>query len=132
MTHEHSLYEAIGGRDAVRAAVDLFYRRVLGDPSLASFFERSPIQRLKAHQAAFLVQALGGPVAYSGRSIHEAHAGRGIGDQEFDRVALHLTETLAELRVPLHLIDQVIGRVAALRPQIVERPATAMGDAAAA
>lgn len=127
-----SLYEAIGGRDAVRAAVDRFYRRVLADPSLAPFFERIPIERLKGHQAAFLIQALGGPASYKGRSMHEAHAGRGIQGGHFDRVALHLTETLAELGVPLHLIDQVICRVAALRPDVVERTDAITADAAAA
>ena len=35
---EISLYEAIGGRPAVVAAVDVFYRRLLADPELAPFF----------------------------------------------------------------------------------------------
>ena len=35
---EISLYEAIGGRPALVAAVDLFYRRILADPELSPFF----------------------------------------------------------------------------------------------
>jgi hemoglobin len=33
-----SLHEAIGGRAALRAAVEVFYRRLLADPELAGFF----------------------------------------------------------------------------------------------
>jgi len=115
-----TLYEDIGGQPAVMAAVDLFYQRVLADSTLTPFFEHIPMQRLKGHQAAFLTQALNGPETYKGRSMREAHAGRGITDADFDRVAMHLVETLAELGVPATMIDQIVGRVGPLRPEIVE------------
>jgi len=38
MTSE-SLYEKIGGQAAVDAAVDIFYRKVLTDDSIADFFD---------------------------------------------------------------------------------------------
>ena len=118
--HEPSIYEQIGGHDAVVAAVDEFYARVLADPSLARYFEGIPLQRLKGHQAAFLTQALRGPERYAGRSMREAHAGRGITDTAFDRVAQHLMDTLAHLGVGESLIQQIIAKVAPLRPEIVE------------
>ena len=34
-----TLYERIGGEAALDAAVDLFYRKVLGDPGLSDFFD---------------------------------------------------------------------------------------------
>jgi len=34
-----SLYERIGGEDAVNAAVDVFYRKVLADDRINKFFE---------------------------------------------------------------------------------------------
>ena len=39
-----SLFDEIGGEAAVNAAVDLFYRKVLRDPRISSFFdgERCP------------------------------------------------------------------------------------------
>ena len=68
-----TLYERIGGEPATRAAVDRFYVRVLADPLLAPFFEKTDIGRLKSHQFAFLSQAMGGPRQYSGASMRQAH-----------------------------------------------------------
>ena len=49
-----SIYDSIGGAPAVRAAVDDFYERVLGDPRLAPFFTGTDMNRLKSHQRAFI------------------------------------------------------------------------------
>lgn len=57
--NEISLYERIGRAPAITAAVDRFYDRVLADPELKNFFNGVSRSRLKAHQFAFLSQALG-------------------------------------------------------------------------
>jgi hemoglobin len=122
MNNAHmTLYEAIGGQPAIMAAVDLFYHRVMGDLTLAPYFESASMQRLKGHQSTFLAQALLGPARYKGRSMREAHAGLGITDEAFNAVAGHLQQTLASLNVPAELIGEVIAGIAPLRDQIVER-----------
>lgn len=120
---EVSLYERIGGEAAVNVAVDRFYERVLADPELKDFFSGVSMSRLKAHQFAFLSQALGGPKQYGGASMRDAHSRLAIEQRHFDGVAVHLVETLRELGVP----DDIIGAIgAALTPpseQIVNTPA---------
>jgi truncated hemoglobin YjbI len=49
-----SIYDQIGGAAAVSAAVDDFYVRVLGDDSLAPYFEGTDVSKLKGHQRAFI------------------------------------------------------------------------------
>jgi hemoglobin len=61
-----SVYDEIGGGDAVTAAVDQFYVRVLGDPELAPYFEHTDMRKQKSHMRAFLAAALGGPQLYAG------------------------------------------------------------------
>ena len=39
MTDENSLYVLIGGEAALAAAVNIFYRKVLADDRVSSFFE---------------------------------------------------------------------------------------------
>ncbi len=119
MTHT-TLYEHIGGQPALQAAVDAFYQRVLADPSLAPYFAQTDLTQLKAHQRAFFTVALSGPGQYTGRAMQTAHAGRGITDAAFDRVAQHLADTLTALGVPAELTDQVLARIAPLRADIVE------------
>jgi len=69
-----TLYEQIGDEPAVSAAVDRFYDRVLADPESKGFFKGTSISRLKAHQFAFLSQALNGPKQYSGASMRDVTA----------------------------------------------------------
>jgi|SoiMethySBSTD1v2_1073268.scaffolds.fasta_scaffold4390079_1 hemoglobin len=118
-----TLFDAIGGDPAIAAAVEAFYRRVLADPALAPFFADTNVDRLQAHQRAFLTLALRGSGTYNGRTMRAAHADRGITDADFDRVAMHLGATLAALDVPAELIEQIIGGIAPLRPDIVDATA---------
>jgi hemoglobin len=114
-----TLFDQLGGETAMRAAVERFYERVLGDSLLAPFFENIPMERLKAHQFAFLSQALGGPRQYTGASMFRAHARLSIEQRHFDAVAAHLVGTLRELGVRESLIAEVVGAVAPLATQVV-------------
>jgi hemoglobin len=114
-----SIYDRIGGAGAVRAAVDDFYARVLADPRLAPFFSGTDMNRLKAHQRAFIAAAIGGPEVFSGRDMAAAHAGLGIADADFDAVVGHLAGTLSGLGVPADITGQIGSALAPLRPDIV-------------
>jgi hemoglobin len=114
-----SIYQAIGGRAAVTAAVDGFYERLLADPVLSGFFPGGVAPRHRAYLITVLGEALGGPERYRGPDLAKAHGGLGITDADFDRTAGHLAATLGSLGVPGHLADQIIGIVAGLRPAVV-------------
>jgi hemoglobin len=113
------VYEAIGGRVAVAAAVAGFFNRVLSDPELASFFPGGVGARHRGYVVTILGEALGGPERYRGPDIAGAHRGLRISDVHFDRAADHLGATLDELEVPRHLADRVISVVAGLRQAVV-------------
>jgi len=114
-----TLFERIGGIPAIKATVDLFYEKVLADPDLKPFFAKTNLAWLKARQNAFFIQALGGPALYKGKDMKAAHEKLSIAQADFDRVAGHLVASLAELKVPKSLIDEVVGAVAPLAEQIV-------------
>lgn len=116
---EISLYDAIGGRPALVAAVDKFFARLLDDPVLGPFFPGGVDVRHRCFVVTFLGQALGGPERYHGPDLGQAHGHLGITDALFDLTAAHLDATLDELGLPRRLIDRVIGIVAGLRPTIV-------------
>jgi hemoglobin len=117
-----SIYDSIGGADAVRAAVDDFYARVLADPKLAPFFTSTDLDRLKAHQRSFIAAAIGGPEIFSGRDMASAHAALGISDADFDAVVSHLVDTLTGLGVPEETIGQIGSALTPLRADIVTAP----------
>jgi hemoglobin len=123
-----SIYDAIGGAQAVQAAVEQFYTRVLNDPRLAGFFTDVDIQRLKTHQRAFIAAALGGPQLFAGRDMATAHAGLGITDADFDAVVAHLAGTLTDLGVPADQVTEIGAALAPLRGQIVTATESVVGS----
>lgn len=102
-------YELVGGGPAVSAVVTRFYDLVLTDPELAPFFTEVDMAALKRHQVLLVSQVMGGPANYDGRELKTAHAGLGIGPDDFAAVVAHLVTALKEASVP----DDIIGRVGA-------------------
>ncbi|MDI9356657.1 MAG: group 1 truncated hemoglobin [Chitinophagaceae bacterium] len=108
MQEETSLFEKIGGMDAVNAAVDIFYKKILADESINHFFINTDMKTQAGKQKAFLAYAFGAPTAYTGKSMRNAHAYMHLTEAHFNAVAGHLVATLKELRVPQNLIDEVV------------------------
>ena len=114
-----TLFEQIGGQNAVDAAVDIFYRKVLSDPSISHFFDDVDMDKQIAKQRVFLSFALGGIVQYSGKDMREAHKHLDITEDHFNSVAQHLNETLLELNVSDDLITQVMTVVASTHDDVL-------------
>ena len=127
-----SLYDKLGGEATIKAVVDEFYKRVLGNPQLKPVFEGTDMGGLKRHQALFISQALGGPKQYDGRDMKAAHAGLGITDEQFDAVATHLVATLNHFKVDQADIDTIVGVVAPLKDQVVSSQGAAQAAEAPA
>ncbi|OIQ18870.1 MAG: group 1 truncated hemoglobin [Bacteriovorax sp. MedPE-SWde] len=105
-----TLFEQIGGRDAVNAAVDIFYNKVLADDRIKHFFEGIEMKNQRRKQILFLTMAFGGPNNYDGVDMRKGHAHlveKGLNDSHFDAVVENLGATLTELGVPAELIGQV-------------------------
>ena len=99
MVRTQTLYEKIGGKQALLAVVDQFYARILGDEMLKPLFLNTDMRKQRSHQVAFLAYVLGGPSEYQGKAMRPAHVGRGITDQHFGLVAGYLQATLEWAKV---------------------------------
>lgn len=113
-------YERLGGAPAIREAVDRFYTLVLADAELAPYFTGSDVAQVKRHQVLLLSQVLGGPAAYDGRDLGEAHRGLGVTDAHYDKVVGHLVSVLVELGAEDDSIAAAGAVVAGVKPDIVE------------
>lgn len=112
-------YERIGGGPAVRGVVDRFYELVLGDETLAPFFEGVDMPALRRHQTLFVSQVLGGPADYDGRALNVAHQPLGITDAAFDSVVGHLVAAMQEAGVPEDVLGRAGAAVQGTRPDVV-------------
>ena len=105
-----SLYDQLGGKAAVDAAVDIFYRKVLSDERVCGFFEHTDMDAQAAKQKAFLTMAFGGPNHYTGLDMRRGHAhlvARDLNDSHVDAIIELLGETLKELGVADNLIARL-------------------------
>ncbi|KUI07142.1 hemin receptor [Mycolicibacterium acapulense] len=113
-----SIYEQIGGHEALEGVVEDFYRRVLADDQLSGFFTGTNMARLKGRQVEFFAAALGGPEAYTGAPMRQVHQGRGITVHHFNLVAGHLAASLAAAGVPAETASQILEAIAPLSDEI--------------
>jgi hemoglobin len=123
-TDVETLFERLGGKAAVHAAVELFYTKVLADPRTAPWFGGVDMERQKAKQKGFLTMAFGGPTRYTGVGLRSGHAdlvARGLGDAEVDAVLELLRATLSELGVPSAAQDEVITIANSVRNEVLGR-----------
>ena len=111
-----TLYEKLGGKDAVDIAVDKFYGYVLNDERIKHFFDKVDMEKQRGHQKAFLTYAFGGASHYDGKMMREAHKHlveeMGLKVEHFDAVVENLVKTLKELGISDELIQEV-GAIAA-------------------
>jgi hemoglobin len=119
---EDSIYQQIGGKAAIDAAVEIFYKKVLADDRVKHFFEDVSMEKQKRKQKAFLSMAFGAPVPYTGKDLRKAHADLDLNDTHFNAIAEHLQATLVELKVPKEMIDRIMTVVGTTRDDVLNRP----------
>lgn len=117
-----SLYEKLGGSAAVDAAVDIFYRKVLLDDRINSFFEGIDMDKQAAKQKAFLTMVFGGPNNYTGKDMREGHKHlKGLNDSHVDAVIENLGATLKELGVSDEDIAEIAAIAESVRDDVLNR-----------
>ena len=115
-----TLYERLGGKDAVVAVVDEFVARCAADGRINGKFARTDVPRLKAMLVEQVSAATGGPVTYTGRSMRETHDGMSVTAGEFDALVADLVATLKQFNVPQAEQQELLGILGPLRGDIVE------------
>ena len=91
---DKSLYERLGGKEAITAVVDDFVGRVAADKRINGFFAKANVPRLKMMLVDQICEATGGPCKYTGRDMKSTHQGMGITNADFDALVGDLVASL--------------------------------------
>jgi hemoglobin len=91
---ERSLYDRLGGKDAITVVIDDFVANVAADKRINARFAKTNIPHLKQMLVDQVCQATGGPCTYAGKSMKEAHKGMKITEAEFNALVEDLTQSL--------------------------------------
>ena len=116
------LYNLIGGKQAIWAATESFYKKILADDRLRHFFKRTDMAHLLSRQSMFLSMLLGGRVAYTGKDIHDAHAwarSHGLSDANFDTFLNRFRTALEEVGVKAEKAEKIIELLEAKRNAVL-------------
>jgi hemoglobin len=119
-----SLYDRLGGYNAVAAVVDDFIGRLVADKRFTKFFvghSEDSLKKIRQHIVDQFCAAAGGPCLYTGRDMKTSHKGLGITGDDWDAAARHLVESLDKFNVPKAEKDDLLAFVTSLRKDIVEK-----------
>jgi hemoglobin len=119
-----SLYDRLGGYNAVAAVVDDFIGRLVADKRFTRFFvghSEDSLRKIRQHIVDQFCAAAGGPCLYTGRDMKTSHKGLGITRDDWDAAAKHLVESLDKFNVPKAEKDELMAFVGTQRKDIVEK-----------
>lgn len=126
---QKSLYDRLGGEAAIKAVVGDFAGRVLADARVNKKFAKSDAPRLVKNLTDFVCVATGGPCKYTGQDMKTAHKKMAVTTGEFNALAEDLVATLNKFNVPQKERDELMGAIAPLAKDIVEKKNNTTGTA---
>ncbi|EAR82986.2 protozoan/cyanobacterial globin family protein (macronuclear) [Tetrahymena thermophila SB210] len=127
-SNKKTIFEKIGGEEAIEAAVKIFYKKMLADPKVSQFFKDIDMTKQHSQQVSFLSFALGGPKKYVGKSMRDAHQYLRLTNAEFDITVGHLVSTLKDLNIDEAVITEIGKMIEPLRKDVVFTQSTSIYD----
>jgi hemoglobin len=120
---EKSLYERLGGYDAIFAVTNDLLDRMEKDPQLGRFWQHrgeDGVKRERQLIVDFLCASSGGPLYYKGRDMKLSHKGMRISESDWTIFLNHADATLKAFNVPQAEYDEVVAFVHSTKADIVE------------
>ena len=118
---DKSLYDRLGGKEAITAVVDDFVGRVAADKRINGFFVKANVPRLKMMLVDQICEATGGPCKYTGRDMKSAHKGMDITNADFDALVGDLVASLDKFKVGDREKQELLAALGPMRKDIVEK-----------
>ena len=120
---QKSLYERLGGYDAITAVVNDLLPRLQADSLLGRFWQHrgeDGVKREKQLLIDFLCACAGGPLYYTGRDMKTSHKGMKISERDWAAFLGHLNATLDAFQVPQAEREEAVAFIQSTKPDIVE------------
>ena len=116
-----TLYQRLGGVEAIRAVVNDFDARITADARINAFFRGLDDEDFRAKLTDQICQATGGPCHYAGKSMREAHAQLNVTNADFDALVEDLKASLDHFGVGAREQSELLGALGGMRKEIVTR-----------
>src|SRR5262249_41300111 len=120
VAQKKSLYDRLGGKDAIKAVVDEFVTITAGDARINKKFAKTNIDRLKFELNEQICAVTGGPCKYTGLDMKTAHKNMGVTEGEFSALVENLVKALDKFNVGATEKGELLKILGGTKPQIVE------------
>ncbi|HET7715574.1 MAG TPA: group 1 truncated hemoglobin [Bauldia sp.] len=123
LSAETTLYQRLGGYDAIAAVTDDFLAQLMNDEEFAVFFagmSDDTVKRVRQEVVEFFCQATGGPCNYTGRDMKVAHTGLGITAEQWQKSLVYFAASMNKFKVPEDVQAELAAAVGPLEKDIVE------------
>ncbi len=121
---EKTLYERLGGYDAIAAFMKDYISRIRADPQFARFGTgRGTDKKNRDTQLNidYMCKLAGGTNYYMGRDMKTAHGGLRITEAEWAANMKYMAEALDRYKIPARERGEVLALVDHMRQDIVEK-----------
>ncbi len=120
---EATLYQRLGGYDAIAAVCADLLPRLQADEQLGRFWKNRGEDGLKREYQLlvdFICNAAGGPMYYTGRDMVMTHKGMRISSSDWDIFMRNLDLTLDKFALPAAERADVVAFIESTRAEMVE------------
>ena len=118
-TAQASLYDRLGGKEAITVVIDDFVANVAADKRINARFAKTDIPHLKQMLVEQVCQATGGPCTYTGKSMRDAHKGMKIVEADFNALVEDLTQSLDKHNVGAQEKTELLTALGSMKGDIV-------------
>ena len=99
MAIDKTLFSRLGGKPTMTKVHKIFYDKAYAHPWLSQYFTDKPQELLEDQQTDFMMQIMGGPKAYAGKTPKSAHQNMVITEELFELRAKMLSDSIREAGV---------------------------------
>lgn len=117
-----TLYQRLGGREAIKQVVDDFVANLAADPRVNARFkglDAAKVAKLQTDLADQICDVTGGPCAYLGRDMKTVHAGMNITEAEWNATVEDLVKTLNKFKVGPKEQQELLSALGGMKKDIV-------------
>jgi hemoglobin len=117
-----TLYQRLGGREAIKQVVDDFVANLAADPRVNARFkslDAAKVAKLQTDLADQICDVAGGPCAYLGRDMKAVHAGMNITEAEWNATVEDLVKTLNKFKVGPKEQQELLSALGGMKKDIV-------------
>ncbi|CAN5898142.1 group 1 truncated hemoglobin [soil metagenome] len=116
---ERSLYDRIGGKDAITGMIEDFVANVAADKRISAFFDNADMPGFKQKLVDQICEKTGGPCKYTGKDMKTEHAGMNIKDADYDALVEDLVKSLDKFKVGERERNDLLSALSKMKGDIV-------------